>query len=69
MKLYIVDRDDSGFGTADYAIMGIFSTKQKADDFIKSIDNFDKKYLYEITETKLDKPGEEMLGLSVFMTE
>ena len=69
MKLYIVDRDDSGLGTADYAIMGIFSTKEKANDFIKKVDNVNRKYCYDITETNLDSPGEEMLGLGVFMTE
>lgn len=69
MKLYIVDRDDSGFGTADYAIMGIFSTKQKAVEFMRKIDDPKNKYFYEITETKLDEPGEEMFGLSVYMTD
>jgi len=69
MKLYIVDRDDSGFGTVDYGIVGIFSTKEKAVDFIKKVDNVNERYCYDITETNLDSPGEEMLGLSVFMTD
>ena len=69
MKLYIVDRDDSGCDTADYGIVGIFSTKEKANDFIKKVSNVNRRYCYDITETILDNPGEEMLDLSVFMTE
>lgn len=69
MKLYVVDRDDSGCGMVDYGIVGIFSTKEKAVDFMRKIDDPKNKYFYEITETKLDKPGKEMLGLSVYMTE
>lgn len=69
MKLYIVDRDDSDCGTADYGIVGIFSTKEKANDFIKKVDNVNRRYCYGITETILDNPGEEMSGLSVFMTD
>lgn len=69
MKLYVVDRDDSGYDMVDYGIMGIFSTKEKAVDFIRKIDVPKNKYLYEITETKLDKPGEEMSDLSVFMVD
>lgn len=69
MKLYIVDRDDSGCDTVDYGIVGIFSTKEKANDFIKKVDNLDKEYCYDITETNLDNPGEETSGLSVFMTD
>jgi len=69
MKLYVVDRDDSGCDMVDYGIVGIFSTKEKAVDFIRKIDDPKNKYFYEITETKLDKPGKEMSGLSVYMTE
>ncbi|EKP1542708.1 DUF7336 domain-containing protein [Lactiplantibacillus plantarum] len=69
MKLYVVDRDDSGFGTADYGIVGIFSTMEKANDFIKKVDNVNRRYCYDITKTELDSPGKEMLNLSVFMTE
>jgi hypothetical protein len=69
MKLYVVDRDDSGYGTVDYGIVGIFSTKEKAVDFMRKIDDPKNKYFYEITETNLDSPGEEMSDLSVFMTE
>ena len=69
MKLYVVDRDDSGCGMLDYGIMGIFSTKDKAFEFISKTDDPKNKYFYEITETELDKPGEEMLGLSAYMVE
>ncbi|MCG0942940.1 hypothetical protein IMAU40003_00182 [Lactiplantibacillus plantarum] len=69
MKLYVVDRDDSGYDMVDYGIMGIFSTKEKAVDFMRKIDDPKNKYFYEITETNLDNPGKEMFGLSVFMTE
>lgn len=69
MKLYVVDRDDSGCGTVDYGIVGIFSTKEKAVDFMRKIDDPKNKYFYEITETNLDSPGEEISDLSVFMTE
>ncbi|WP_187348398.1 DUF7336 domain-containing protein, partial [Lactiplantibacillus plantarum] len=54
MKLYVVDRDDSGCGTVDYGIVGIFSTKEKAVDFMRKIDDPKNKYFYEITETNLD---------------
>jgi len=53
----------------DYGISGIFSTKEKAVDFIRKVANTNKKYCYDITETNLDNPGKEMFGLSVFMTE
>ena len=69
MKLYVVDRDDSGCDMVDYGIMGIFSTMEKVNDFIKKVDNISRKYCYDITETELDIPGEEMLGLSIFMAE
>jgi len=69
MKLYVVDRDNSGCDMVDYGIMGIFSAKKKAVDFMRKIDDPKNKYFYEITETKLDKPGKEMLGLSVYMAE
>ena len=49
--------------------MGIFSTKEKAVDFMRKIDDPKNKYFYEITETNLDSPGKEMLGLSVYMTD
>ncbi|WP_423788329.1 hypothetical protein [Lactiplantibacillus plantarum] len=49
--------------------MGIFSTKEKAVDFMRKIDDPKNKYFYEITETNLDSPSEEMSDLSVFMTE
>lgn len=68
MKLYVVDRDNSGCDMVDYGIMGIFSTKKKAIEFKKKIDNPNNKYLYQITETNLDNPGKEMSVLSVFMT-
>lgn len=69
MKLYVVDRDDSGYGVVDYGIAGIFSKKQKAIDFIRKADNVNEKYCYDITETNLDSPGKEMLDLSVYMSE
>jgi len=69
MKIYVVSRDDSGCDTVDYGILGIFSTKEKAVDFMRKIDDSKNKYFYEITETKLDKPGEEMSDLSVFMVD
>lgn len=69
MKLYVVDYDDSGYGTVDYGIAGIFSTKEKAADFMRKIDDPKNKYFYQITETSLDNPGKEMSDLSVFMTE
>lgn len=69
MKIYVVSRDDSGYDTVDYGIMGIFSTKEKALEFMSKIDDPKNKYFYEITETELDKPGEEMLDLSVYMVE
>ncbi|MFT0649218.1 hypothetical protein ACMEOK_08515 [Lactiplantibacillus plantarum] len=69
MKLYVVDRDDSGYDMVDYGIVGIFSTKEKAIDFIRKVDNVNEKYCYSITETNLDSPGEEMSDLSVFMVE
>lgn len=69
MKLYVVDRDDSGCDMVDYGISGIFSTREKATDFIRKISNKDEEYHYDITETDLDNPGQEMFGLSVFMTE
>ena len=74
MKLYVVDYDDSGYGMVDYGIAGIFSTKEKAVDFIKKAkqsDNANKRnyYVYDITETYLDSPGQEMFDLSAFMSE
>lgn len=69
MKLYVVDRDDSGCDMVDYGIVGIFSTKEKAVDFMRKIDDPKNKYLYEITETSLDNPGKEMSDLSVFMVD
>ncbi|WP_300560806.1 hypothetical protein [Companilactobacillus sp.] len=69
MKLYVVDRDDSGCDMVDYGIVGIFSTKEKAVDFMRKIDDPKNKYLYEITETNLDNPGKEMSDLSVFMVD
>ena len=72
MKLYVVDRDDSGLGTVNYGIAGIFSTKEKASDFIRKArkaDNVNEKYCYDITETNLDSPGEEMFDLSIYMTD
>ncbi|RWU86622.1 hypothetical protein ACH5A9_02810 [Lactiplantibacillus plantarum] len=69
MKLYVVDRDDSGCDMVDYGIMGIFSTKKKAIEFKKKIDDPNNKYFYQITETNLDSPGKEMSVLSVFMTD
>jgi len=69
MKLYVIDRDDSGCDTVDYRIVGIFSTKEKAVDFMRKIDDPKNKYLYEITETNLDNPGEEMLDLSAYMVD
>jgi hypothetical protein len=36
---------------------------------MRKIDDSKNKYFYEITETKLDKPGEEMSDLSVFMVD
>jgi len=69
MKLYVVDRDDSGCDMVDYGIVGIFSTKEKAVDFMRKIDDPKNKYFYEITETELDKPGEEMSDLSVYMVD
>ena len=72
MKLYVVDRDDSSYGMVDYGIVGIFSTKEKANDFIKKVkkdNNVNSGYDYQITETNLDNPGYEMSDLSVFMTD
>lgn len=73
MKLYVVDRSDSRFDIVDYGIAGIFSTKEKAIDFIRKVDDVNGKYYgkyyYDITETNLDNPGKEMLNLSVYMTE
>ena len=69
MKIYVVSRDDSGCDTVDYGIVGIFSTKEKAVDFMRKIDDPKNKYFYEITETNLDSPGKEMLSLSVYMTD
>lgn len=69
MKLYVVDRDNSGYDMVDYGIAGIFSTKEKAVDFMRKIDDPKNKYFYEITETELDNPGNEMSDLSVFMTD
>jgi len=69
MKLYVVDRDDSGCDMVDYGIVGIFSTKEKAVDFMRKIDDPKNKYFYEITETNLDNPGKEMSDLSVFMVD
>ena len=69
MKLYVVDRDDSGCDMVDYGIMGIFSTKKKAIEFMKKIDDPNNKHFYQITETNLDSPGKEMSVLSVFMTD
>lgn len=69
MKLYVVDRDDSDCDMVDYGIVGIFSTKEKAINFIKKVDNVNEKYCYDITETNLDSPGEEMSNFSVFMVE
>ena len=72
MKLYVVDYNDSGYGMVDYGIVGIFSTEEKANDFIKKVkkdDNVNSGYDYQITETNLDSPGKEMLFLSVFMTD
>lgn len=69
MKLYVVDRDDSGCDMVDYGIMGIFSTKKKAVDFMIKIDDPKNKHFYEITETSLDNPGKEMSDLSVFMVD
>ena len=69
MKLYVVDRDDSGYDMVDYGIMGIFSTKEKAVDFMRKIDDPKNKYFYEITETILDNPGKEMSDLSVYMVD
>ena len=69
MKLYVVDRDDSGCDMVDYGIVGIFSTKEKEVDFMRKIDDPKNKYLYEITETNLDNPGEEMLDLSAYMVD
>lgn len=69
MKLYVVDRDDSGCDMVDYGIVGIFSTKEKAVDFMRKIGDPKNKYFYEITETNLDNPGEEMSDLSVFMVD
>lgn len=69
MKLYVVDRDDSGYDMVDYGIVGIFSTKEKAINFIRKADNVNDKYDYQITETNLDSPGEEMSDLSAFMVE
>lgn len=69
MKLYVVDYDDSGYDMVDYGIAGIFSTKEKAVDFIRKVANADKEHCYDITETNLDSPGQEMFDLSVFMSE
>lgn len=69
MKLYVVDRDDSGCDMVDYGIVGIFSTKEKAVEFMRKIDDPKNKYFYEITETSLDNPGKEMSDLSVFMVD
>jgi len=69
MKLYVVDRDDSGCDMVDYGIAGIFSTKEKATAFIKDVADADEEYCYDIIETNLDNPGKEMSGLSVFMSE
>ena len=69
MKLYVVDRDDSACDMVDYRILGIFSTKEKAVDFMRKIDDPKSKYFYQITETKLDSPGGEMSDLSVYMTD
>ena len=74
MKLYVVDRDDSACDMIDYRILGIFSTKEKAANFIKKAkqsDNVNEKYYYDydITETNLDSPGKEMSDLSVYMVE
>jgi len=69
MKLYVVDYDDSSYDMVDYGIAGIFSTKEKAIDFIKKVTNADKEHCYDITEINLDSPGKEMSVLSVFMTD
>ena len=69
MKLYVVDRDDSGCDMVDYGIVGIFSTNEKAVDFMRKIDDPKNKYFYQITETNLDSPGEEMSDLSVYMVD
>jgi len=74
MKLYVVDRDDSACDMIDYRILGIFSTKEKAADFIKKAkqsDNVNENYYYDydITETYLDSPGEEMFNLSAYMVD
>lgn len=69
MKLYVVDYNDSSYDMVDYEIGGIFSTKEKAIDFIKKVTNADKDHCYSITETNLDSPGEEMFGLSAFMVD
>lgn len=69
MKLYVVDYDDSSYDMVDYGIAGIFSTKEKATDFIKKVENVNEKYCYSITETNLDSPGEEMSDLSVYRVE
>ncbi|GAB6091767.1 DUF7336 domain-containing protein [Furfurilactobacillus curtus] len=69
MKLYVVDYDDSSYDMVDYGIAGIFSTKEKAIDFIRKVTNADKDHCYDITETNLDSPGKEMFGLSAFMVD
>ena len=69
MKLYVVDRDDSACDMVDYGIVGIFSTKEKAINFIEKVENVNEKYCYSITETNLDNPGKEMSDLSVFMVD
>ena len=69
MKLYVVDRDDSGCDMVDYGIVGIFSTKEKAVEFMRKNDDPKNKYFYQITETKLDSPGKEMSDLSVYMVD
>ena len=69
MKLYVVDYDDSSYDMVDYGIAGVFSTKEKANDFIRKVANADKDHCYDITETNLDSPGEEMSDLSVYMVD
>ena len=69
MKLYVVDYNDSSCDMVDYEIGGIFSTKEKAINFIRKVENVNEKYYYSITETNLDSPGEEMSDLSVYMVE
>lgn len=60
IDVYIVTRDSSTAISVDFDVLGVFSTKDKADKFVDGYD-------MEVTKTHLNYPGPELdeIGIKI----